>query len=48
MEKHDAIEVVGREDVIRTIVDMNKKDPKAIKLEYKIELVKMMTSFIQK
>lgn len=27
---------------------MNKKNPKSIKIEYKVELIKMLTAYIQK
>lgn len=31
IEKYE-IEIVGKSDVIKTLVDMNKRDPKSIKI----------------
>ena len=40
--------VVGKADVIKTLVEMNRKDPKCINIHYKVEIVKMLAAFVQK
>jgi hypothetical protein len=40
------IEVVGKKDVIKSIVKMNKLNPNSIKPEYKLVIINLLTDFI--
>ena len=39
---------LGKADVIKTLVEMNRKHTKCNNIYYKVEIVKMLAAFVQK
>ena len=45
---YNNITVVGNAEVINSIVRMNDLDPQSIKSDYKLQIINLLTNFIQR
>jgi hypothetical protein len=45
---YNNITIVGNAEVINSIVRMNDLDPQSIKSEYKLQIINLLTNFIQR
>jgi hypothetical protein len=44
----DALEIVDRQEVIKSIVKMNELDSNSIKPQYKMQIIRILTNYIQR